>query len=82
MSAISTVNPLFLVQLNRTDCLKHFYNLCRMEVFQAVFFLLNGQVKANFLFQELWVFFQYSEAARTVVVLFTISMLQIKYDHL
>lgn len=45
------------VQLNRTDCLKHFYNLCRMEVFQAVFFLLNGQVKANFLFQELWVFF-------------------------
>ena len=32
-------------------------NLCRMEVFQAFFFLLNGQVNANFLFQELWFFF-------------------------
>lgn len=52
-----------------------------MEVFQAVFFSSEWTSESKFPVSRIVGFFQYSEAARTVVVLFTISMLQIKYDH-
>lgn len=71
----------FLVQLNRTDCLKHFYNLCRMEVFQAFFFSSEWTSECKFSISRL-VFISIFRSRTYCWVFFTISMLQIKYDHL